>query len=82
LIRAEVVDPKVAEVANPVLEAMRRLSWRALDRLCYCIVLIRRSIHDRIFGPEPPRPVDLKRDTDHERLIRAFPLSSEAIEPE
>jgi hypothetical protein len=71
----------VGEVANPVLEAIRRLSWRALDRVCYCTVVIRLSIRDRIYGPEPPTPADLKREADHERLIRAFPVAGEMIEP-
>ena len=70
----------VGEVANPVLEEIRRLWWRAFDRVCGCLVLIRLSIHDRIFGPEPPTPDDVKRDADHERLIRAFPTAAEAIE--
>jgi hypothetical protein len=43
----------VGEVANPVLEGVRRFWWRAFDRVCNCIVLIRLSIHDRIYGPEP-----------------------------
>jgi hypothetical protein len=71
----------VGEVANPVLEAIRRLSWRALDRVCYWTVVIRLSIRDRIYGPEPPTPADLEREADHERLVRAFPVSGETIEP-
>jgi hypothetical protein len=71
----------VGEVANPVLEAVRRFWWRAFDRICNCITLIRLSIHDRIFGPEPPTPADLKREADHERLVRDFPAAAEAIEP-
>jgi hypothetical protein len=35
-------------------------------------VLIRFSIHDRIYGPEPPTRADLIREDDHERLVRAF----------
>ena len=38
----------VGQVENPTLGAIRRLWWRAFDRLCYCIVLKRLSIHDRI----------------------------------
>jgi hypothetical protein len=49
----------IGEVSNPVLEALRRFWWRAFDRVCYCVVLIRLSIHDRIFGPDPPTPADL-----------------------
>ena len=70
----------VGEVANPVLEAVRRLFCRALDRVCYCFVLIPLSILDRIFGPERPTPTDLKREADHERLVRAFPVVGKAIE--
>jgi hypothetical protein len=36
---------------------------------------------DRIFGPEPPIAADLKREADHERLVRAFVAAGEAIEP-
>ena len=38
----------VGQVENPTLGAIPRLGWRAFDRLCYCIVLKRLSIHDRI----------------------------------
>ena len=71
----------VGQVDNPALEAIRRLWWRAFDRACYRIVLIRLSIFDRIFGPEPSAPADLKREADHERLVRVFPVAGEAIEP-
>jgi len=59
----------VGEVANPVLEAARRFWWRAFDRICYWIVLIRLSIHDWICGPEQPAPADLKHEADYERLV-------------
>jgi len=36
--------------------------WRAFDRVCYCFVLVRLSIRDRICGPEPPTSADLKRE--------------------
>jgi hypothetical protein len=71
----------VGQVENPTLGAIRRLWWRAFDRLCYCIVLKRLSIHDRIFGPVPPTAADLKREADHERLVRAFPMAGKTIEP-
>jgi hypothetical protein len=71
----------VGQGDNPVLEALRRLWWRAFDRVCYCVVLIRLSIHDRVYGPEPPTPADLKRDADHERLVSAFPAVREPTEP-
>ena len=44
----------VGEVKNPVLEAIRRLWWRAFDRVCGWFLFIRLSIFDRIWGPEPP----------------------------
>jgi hypothetical protein len=39
------------------------------------------SIFDRIYGPEPPTPTDIQREADHERLVRAFPMTGETIEP-
>ena len=42
----------VGEVANPVLEAVRRLSWRVFDLICYCFVSLQLSTHYRLFGPE------------------------------
>ena len=58
----------VGEMENPLLEAIRRLWWRAFDRVCYWMVLIRLSVQDRIYGPEPPIPADLEHEADHERL--------------
>jgi hypothetical protein len=71
----------VGEVGNPVLEAFRRFWWRAFDRVCYCIVLIRLSIQDCIciYGPEPLPPADLKREADHERLVQAFPTADQTL---
>jgi hypothetical protein len=69
----------VGQLENPVLEAIRRLWWRAFDRVCYWIVLMRLSIHHRIYGPEPPTRADLMREGDHERLVRAFPVVDEII---
>ena len=71
----------VGEFANPLLETVRRLWWRVLDRVCYSLVLIRLSIFDRIFGPEPPTSADLNREADHERLVLAFPVAGKTIEP-
>jgi len=71
----------VGEVANPVLETVRRSWWRAFDRVCGFFVLLRLSIHDRAYGPEPPTPADLLRGADHERLVRTFPMTGETIEP-
>jgi hypothetical protein len=69
----------IGRVDNPVLETVRRLWWRALDRVCCCFALVRLSIHDRVHGSEPPAPADLKREADHKRLVRAFPEAGEAI---
>jgi hypothetical protein len=79
----ETLEPPeiVGEVANLVLEAIRRFWWRAFDRVCNCMTLIRLSIFDRICGPEPPTPADLKREADHERLVGAFPVAGKTIEP-
>jgi hypothetical protein len=54
----------VGQMQNPSLEAIRSLWWRAFDSVCYCMVFIRLSIHDRIFGPELPTPADLNREAD------------------
>jgi hypothetical protein len=48
----------VGEVANPVLELIRRLWWRAIDRVCYCLVLIRLRIFDRILGRNRSHPLN------------------------
>jgi hypothetical protein len=71
----------VGQVENSSLEAIRRLGWRALDRVCDLLMVIRLLIHGRIYGPEPPTPADLKREADHERLVRVFPVVGETIEP-
>jgi hypothetical protein len=71
----------VGEVRNPLLETVRRSWWRAFDPVCGFFVLIRLWIFDRMHGPEPPKPADLEREADHERLVRAFPAAGEAIEP-
>jgi hypothetical protein len=71
----------VGQMENPSLEAVRRLWWRAFDRVCYWMLFIRLSTYDRIFGPELPTPADLKREADHERLVRVFPVAGETVEP-
>jgi hypothetical protein len=71
----------VGEIQNPVLETARRVWWRAFHRVCYCFVLMRLSILDRIYGPEPVTPADLQREADRERLIQAFSAAGKAIEP-
>jgi hypothetical protein len=62
----------VGQVDDSVLEAMRRLWWRAIDRVCYCAVLLRLTILDRICEPEPPTPADLKREAAHDLPRPAF----------
>jgi hypothetical protein len=71
----------VGQMENPALETVRPFWWRAFDRVCNFFVLIRLSIFDRIYGPEPPTPADEKREADHERLLMAFPAAAETIEP-
>jgi hypothetical protein len=39
----------IGELSNPLLETVRRLWWRAFDRVCDCVVLMRLSIHNRIY---------------------------------
>ena len=56
----------VGQIDNPVLEAIRRFSWRAFDRVCDCVVVMRLSIHDRIFGPQPPTPAELEREDNRQ----------------
>ena len=48
----------VGEIENPVLEMVRRLWWRAFDRVSGCLVSFRLWLFDRIHGPEPPTPAD------------------------
>jgi hypothetical protein len=55
----------VRRLENPVLEEIRCLWWRALDRVCY--------------GPEPQTRAHVIRGGDHERLVRAFPVVDEMI---
>jgi hypothetical protein len=51
----------VGQADNPVIETVRRLWWRAFDRVCGFFVLLRLLIHDRIYGPEPPTSDDVGR---------------------
>jgi hypothetical protein len=55
---AESIPPPeiVGEVTNLVLEISRRLWWRALDGVCYCIVLIRLSIQTGSTDQNRPYP--------------------------
>jgi hypothetical protein len=41
---------------------------------------IRLSVRDRLYGPEPPTPADLKREADHDRLVRVFPVIGETVD--
>jgi hypothetical protein len=70
----------VGQMQNPSLEAIRSLWWRAFDRVCDSVALVRVSIHDRILGPESPTAADLIRKAEHERLVRAFPVVNDTIE--
>jgi hypothetical protein len=63
------------EIVGQVDEAVRRLWWRAFDRVCAFFLFTRLSIFYRIFGPEPTTPDDMKREVDQERLVRAFQWS-------
>ena len=62
---------------------------RETGRLKQSVVCCERSIassiglysYDRIYGPEPPTPADLKREADHEKLVGVFPVVGETIEP-
>jgi hypothetical protein len=50
------------QIDNPVLESIRRFSWRAFDRVCDWSVVMRLSMHDWIFGSQSPTPADLERE--------------------
>jgi hypothetical protein len=71
----------VGEIENPVLEMVRRLWWRAFDRVSGCLVSFRLWLFDRIHRPEPPIPADLQRETNHDRLVKAFTVAGKTIEP-
>ena len=66
----------VGQIDNAVLEAVRRSSWRAFDRVCDCFVVLRLLIHDRIFGHQPPTPAELERGTST-RLVNIIEASVE-----
>jgi hypothetical protein len=63
----------VGELSNPTLETVRRLWWRAFDRVCDWIEIMKLPIQDRIFGPEPPTSADLQREANR----RAFRVVAE-----
>jgi hypothetical protein len=52
---------------------LRRLFWRVADDLDYLWTLATLRILDRLAGPLPETPADLKRKRDRERLERGFP---------
>jgi hypothetical protein len=56
----------VGQIDNPVLEAIRRFSWRAVDRVCDWFVVLRLSMHERIFGSQSPRPAELEREDNRQ----------------
>jgi hypothetical protein len=56
----------VGQIDNPVLEAIRRFSWRAFDRVCDWFVVMRLSMHDRIFGSQSPTPAELEREDNRQ----------------
>jgi hypothetical protein len=70
----------VGRVDNPVLETVRRLWWRGLDRVCGFFVLIRLRIFERPWTGTAT-PTDIQREADHERRVRTFPVAGETIEP-
>jgi len=71
----------VGELANPVLKkgapSLVAGVRSRLRILCAPTALDPR----RIYGPDPPTPADIQREADHERLVRAFPMAIEAMEP-
>jgi hypothetical protein len=50
-----------------------RLFRCIIDGADYSITFLRLRILDWIAGPEPPTLADQERETDYERLQRAFP---------
>jgi hypothetical protein len=65
----------VGQIENPSLEAVRRLWWRAFDRVCYWMVLIRLSVQDRIYGPEPPILADLEHEAGSREAVLTMLLT-------
>jgi len=53
--------------------AVPRLWYWIADRLEYAVTSVRLAILDRVCGPEPLTPADRQRETEHDRLQRAFP---------
>ena len=49
-----------------------RLLWEALDRLAHVVTDARLWLFELIHGPEAPTRADETRDTDRERLQKAF----------
>jgi hypothetical protein len=57
-----------------LISCVTRLFWEAVDRVDYAVTLARCWAVDRIYGPEPPSPADLKREAEHDELREAFPM--------
>ena len=56
----------VGQIDNPVLEAIRRFSWRAFERVCDWFVVMRLSMHDRISGSQSSTPAELDRENNQQ----------------
>jgi hypothetical protein len=69
------------QVDDPVLEAICRLWWRAHYRICYCISLIRMSVHDPDVWTRTIHTADPMRESDRERLVRASPVTAVRYHP-
>ena len=52
---------------------LRRLFWRALDRVDYWLTLARLRILDALARHEAETPADQRRERDREKIERAFP---------
>jgi hypothetical protein len=51
---------------------LRRLFWEALDRLAYAVMDARLWLFELIDDPEASRRANETRETDRERLQKAF----------
>jgi hypothetical protein len=57
-----------------LISRLARLFREALDCVYYAVMLARCWAVDLVYGPEPPTPAVKKREADHERLQKAFPV--------
>ena len=71
----------VGQVNNPVLETIRRLWWRAFDRVCYSIVLIRCGSSTAFMDRNRRHPPTLNARPITSGWPRLFPMTGETIEP-